>query len=159
MPNDWNHISVSSESLRRKHEARDPHLRNALIIIAGVAFMVVFCLAATGILIGIFSKQRAMQKMQIYGVIAAPDVKPLSQFPEPNLQIDDGHAQMTALIIAQNQKLNTYGWIDRSNGIVHIPIGRAMDGLLAHPLPTRTNGVSSTSASPLQLLQERPAQR
>jgi hypothetical protein len=158
MPNDANHISVSPESLGRKHEARDPHLRNALIIIASVACMVIFCLAGAGVLIGVFSKQRALQPTQALGVIAAPNLRPLTQFPEPNLQIDDGHAQMTTLLAAQNQKLNTYGWVDRSNGIVRLPIERAMDLLLAHPLPTRTNGVSSTALSPLQLIQERAGQ-
>jgi hypothetical protein len=159
MQNNANENPASADSLQRKHEARDPHLRNALIVVASVAFMVIFCLAGAGILIAFFSRQRPMQSTQTLGVIAAPDLTLLTRFPAPNLQIDDGHAQMTALISNQNQKLNTYGWVDRSNGIVRIPIEHAMDLILARGLPTRTNGISQTANSSLQLIQERPQAR
>ena len=159
MTNDKPHISVSTESLQRKHEAREPHLRNPLIVIGSVAFMIFFCLASAGILAAIFSKERPMQKMQPLGIIAAPNLEPLARFPKPNLQIDDDHAQRTILYDQQNEKLNSYGWIDRSNRIVRIPIDRAMDLILQRDLSTRTNDISQTDGSPLQLIQERPEQR
>jgi hypothetical protein len=159
MPSDAPHISVSAESVERKHEAREPRLRNPLIIIASVAFMIVFCLAGAGILAAIFCKERPMQKMQPLGIIAAPNLKPLGRFPKPNLQIDDDHMQRTILYDQQNEKLTSYGWIDRSNGIVRIPIDRAMDLILQRGLPARTNGNSQADGSPLQLIQERPEQR
>jgi hypothetical protein len=159
MPNDAPHTSVSTESLERRHEAREPHLRNPLIVIASIAFMIVFCLAGAGILAAIFSKERPMQKMQPLGIIAAPNLQPLARFPKPDLQIDDDHAQRTILYDRQNLKLNSFGWIDRSNGIVRIPIDRAMDLILQRGLPTRTNSISQTDGSPLQLIQERPEKR
>jgi hypothetical protein len=159
MPNDTPHVFVSTESLERKHEAHDPHLRNPLIVIASVAFMIVFCLASAGILAAIFSKERPMQKMKPLGLIAAPDLKPLVRFPKPNLQIDDDHAQRTILYDQQSKKLNSYGWIDRSNGIVRIPIDRAIDLILQRSLRTATNSVVHTDGSQLQLIQERPGQR
>jgi len=159
MPNDAPHISVSTESLERKHEAREPHLRNPLIVVASAAFMIVFCLAGAGILAAIFSKERPMQKMQPLGLIAAPNLKPLARFPKPNLQIDDDHAERTVLYDQQNEKLNSYGWTDRSNGIVRIPIARAMDLILQRGLPTRTNDISQTDGSPIQLIQERSNQQ
>lgn len=121
--------------------------------------MILFCLASAGILAAIFSKERPMQKMQPLGIIAAPNLKPLERFPKPNLQIDDDHAERTALFAAQNEKLNSYAWIDRSNGIVQIPIERAMELLAQRGLPSRTNGISQTDGSPLQLIQERPEQQ
>lgn len=156
MPNDAPHISGSAESLERKHETREPHLRNPLIIIASVAFMIVFCLASAGILAAIFSEERPIQKMQPLGLISAPNLKLLERFPKPDLQIDDDHAQKTILYERQNLKLNSYGWIDRSNGIVRIPIDCAMDLILQRGLPTRTNGISQTGESPLQLIQKIP---
>jgi hypothetical protein len=158
MQNDAAHISVSSESLERKHEAREPHLRNVLIVIASVVCLLFFCLAGAGILAAIFSGQRPMQNMRLLGLIAAPDLQPLMRFPKPNLQIDDDHAQMTALLAHQNLELNSYGWLDRSNGIVRIPIDRATDLILQRGLPTRTNSISQTSVSALQLIRERPEQ-
>jgi hypothetical protein len=150
---------VSSESLARRHEARDPHLSNVVIVIASVAFMIIFCLASAGILAVIFSNHRPMQKMSPLGLIAAPNLEPLERFPKPDLQIDDDHAERTTLLAAQNQKLNSYGWIDRSNGIVQIPIDRAIDLLAQRGLPSRTNGILQTDGSPLQLIQERPEQQ
>jgi hypothetical protein len=147
---------VSSESLQRNHEAREPHLRNPLIVAASVAFMILFCLASAGILAAIFSKERPMQKMQPLGIIAAPNLKPLARFPAPDLEIDDGHAQMTALLAQQNEKLNSYGWIDRTNGIVRIPIDRAMDLIVQRASQTATN--SQATETPLQLIQKIPEQ-
>jgi hypothetical protein len=152
-------VSVSPESLKRGHEARDPHLRNALIIAASVMFMIGFCLATTGFLIHLFSQGCPMQQMQRLGIIIAPDLKPLGRFPKPNLQIDDDHGEMTALRLEQNKKLESYGWIDRSNGIVRIPIERAMDLILRLGLPVRTNQISQTGVSALQFNQEMPKQR
>ena len=105
-----------------------------------------------------FCKNRAMQNMSALGVIGAPNLDPLERFPKPNLQIDDDHAERTALLAAQNEKLNSYGWVDRSNGIVQIPIEHAIDLLAQRGLPCRTNGISPTDGSPLQFIQERPAQ-
>lgn len=149
---------VSPQSLGRKHEARDPNLRNVLIVIASVVFMIFFCLASAGIVAAICSNHRPMQKMQPLGLIVAPNLRPLERFPQPDLQIDDDHAERVALLTAQDEKLNNYGWIDRSNGIVQIPIERAMDLLAHRGLPSRTNGISQTESSPLLLIQESPAQ-
>jgi len=100
-----------------------------------------------------------MQQMQPFGIVIAPDLKPLARFPKPNLAIDDGHAQMTALLQQQNEKLNSYGWVDRSNNVVRIPIDRAMDLFLQQSLQTATSPQARPDGSELQLIQERPAQR
>jgi hypothetical protein len=159
MQNNSTPNAVSPESLARRHEAREPHLRNPLIIVASIIFMIIFCFVSAEILISHLSKNRAMQKMSPLGIIVAPNLQPLARFPKPNLEIDDGHNDSTILRAQQISKLNSYGWIDRSNGIVRIPIARAMDSILQNGLPTRTNGVSQTDVSPLQLIQERPEQQ
>jgi hypothetical protein len=159
MQNSPQQIPVSPESLARKHEARAPHLRNALIIGASVALMIVVCFAGTGILAAAFSKQRPMQKMQSLGIVAAPNLKLLARFPKPNLEIDDGHDDLIALRASQNVELNNYSWIDRTNGIVRIPIARAMDLILQRGLLTRTNSISQTNGLFLQLIQNTPGQQ
>src|SRR5438132_4494267 len=47
---------------------------------------------------------------------------------------DDALQQLRA---TEDALLNTYGWIDRENGVVHIPIQRAMDLVLQRGLPVR----------------------
>jgi hypothetical protein len=148
---------VSPESLEAKHEMRDRNPRNVLIVAASAVMLIFFSLVVCGILFSIFSAHRRMQEMHPLGIIIAPNLKPLTRFPKPNLQVDDDHAQMTALLAAQDEKLNSYGWVDRSNGIIRIPIGRAMDLILQRGLPTRslqtaTNN-SQTDGTPLQLIQ------
>ena len=56
----------------------------------------------------------------------------------------------------EEAELNTYGWINRTSGVVRIPIARAMDLLLAHGLPVRPAvGKSRLGPTPLELHQQR----
>ncbi len=56
--------------------------------------------------------------------------------PSPRLQTQP-FKDVYLLKIGQNEKLQSYGWEDKANGIVHIPIERAMEltqkGLTARP--------------------------
>ncbi|HUA65385.1 MAG TPA: hypothetical protein VME24_06030 [Alphaproteobacteria bacterium] len=142
------------ESLERKHEVSEKRVRNVLIVGAGAAFLLVFSLAACALTFYLLAQGRPTQWMPPLGIVSAANLKPLERFPAPYLTVDDDHAQRIALYSAQNQRLNSYGWEDRSNGIVHIPIDRAMDLILQSGLPTRTNGISGTDGSPLQLIQK-----
>ncbi|HEV2330417.1 MAG TPA: hypothetical protein VGY56_16670 [Verrucomicrobiae bacterium] len=153
MPNDLKPIPVSPESLARNHEVGEKKVRNVLIIGGSALFLLLVSLAACALALHLLSQAHPMQRMQPLGIISAPNLKPLERFPAPYLTVDDDHAQRLALYAGQNQKLNSYGWVDRSNGIVRIPIDRAMDLLMQRGLPTRTNGISKTDGSPLQLIQ------
>jgi len=47
----------------------------------------------------------------------------------------------------QETQLNTWRWIDRANGVVAVPIARAME-LVARELPSRPAGPAPAPASP-----------
>lgn len=130
-----------------------------MIIAISAAFLLVFSLGIAAVLFGHFLNRRPMQQMQALGIIVGPNLKPLDRFPQPNLQVDDDRGQMTALISRQTEQLDSYGWVNRSNGVIHIPIERAMDLLLERGLPARTNGHPQTDGSPLQLIQKRADER
>jgi hypothetical protein len=147
-------LPVAEESLRRGHEVSEKRVRNVLLVGGGAAVLLIGSLAVCAMTIHLLAQTRAMQSMAPLGMISAPDLKPLEHFPKPNLQIDDDHGQMTALYASQNAKLNCYGWVDRSAGIVRIPIDQAMDLIAQRGLPARTNGVSRIDGTPLQLIQE-----
>lgn len=151
MPNDVQQ-SVSPESLERKHEVSEKQVRNPLIVAGASAVLLVFSLIVCGAVIYGFARGRQMQHMQPLGLIIAPNMEPLERFPKPNLDIDDDHGERMKLYEAQTAELNSYGWVNRSNGIVHIPIERAMDLILVRGLPTDTN--SQTKETPLQLIQK-----
>jgi len=46
--------------------------------------------------------------------------------PDPKLQVSPT-ADWNQMITKEREVLNSYGWIDRSRGTVHIPIRRAME--------------------------------
>lgn len=55
--------------------------------------------------------------------------------PEPRLQAYP-ERDLAAFLSSQEEKLNSYAWVDRQAGIVQIPVDRAMDLLLERGLPT-----------------------
>ena len=56
----------------------------------------------------------------------------------------------------EEAELTTYGWIDRTSGVVRIPIARAMDLVLQQGLPVRSGvGKSRLGPTPLELQQQR----
>lgn len=154
MPDNTQKLPVAVESLERRHEVTERSPGNVLIVGGATAFLLVFSIGACALAFHLLAKSRPMQNMTPLGIIIAPNLKPLERFPKPNLSIDDDHAQRVSLLAAENARLDSYRWVDRSNGIVHIPIDRAIDLILQRGLPTRTNGVSQTDGSPLQLIQE-----
>lgn len=59
--------------------------------------------------------------------------------PLPRLQVEPVE-DLVQVRAQQNTALDGYGWVDRRNGVVHIPVSRAMDLLLERgALPVRPN--------------------
>lgn len=70
-----------------------------------------------------------------------PGASPLAaqartQPPEPRLQADPA-ADLVTLRAAENEQLSKLAWVDKSKGIVQIPIERAMELLVAGGVPAR----------------------
>ncbi|MFY9802806.1 MAG: hypothetical protein WA211_16120 [Candidatus Acidiferrales bacterium] len=59
--------------------------------------------------------------------------------PQPRLQVQP-RADLHAYCVQQLATLNSYGWEDQHNGVVRIPIDRAMDLVLQQGLPARAAG-------------------
>jgi hypothetical protein len=75
--------------------------------------------------------------------------------PSPRLQANNT-TDLANYQIAENEKLNSYDWIDRDKGIIRIPIERAMDLIAQRGLPTRGPGTQNSSGkTPEQMVQER----
>ncbi len=64
--------------------------------------------------------------------------------PQPQLQVNPA-LDLQAFQAAEETKLHRYGWIDKSKGIVRIPIERAMDLIVERGLPTRGPGTRNAS--------------
>lgn len=69
-----------------------------------------------------------------------PAPAPAPAYPAPRLQASP-RQDMAAFYRAEMVRLNSVGWVDRANGIVHIPIEQAMrmiakDGIKDWPKPS-----------------------
>jgi hypothetical protein len=80
---------------------------------------------------------------------AAARVFPLSEGvspvpPSPRLQTQP-FKDVYELKLEQRGALTSYGWLDKANGVVHIPIERAMELTLQRGLPAREGGSNAPS--------------
>ena len=108
-------------------------------------WLLVAMLLSLGVVYGafyLFEGQRQDRDVaaQQFPLAAGQDKEP----PSPRLQTQP-FKDIYLLKQGQNDRLTTYGWADRANGIVHIPIERAMELTTAQHAPSRTNGKPSPS--------------
>jgi hypothetical protein len=73
----------------------------------------------------------------------------IQQFPEPRLE-DNERTELNNFRYAEEEKLNSYGWVDQNAGVVHIPITRAMELVAQRGLPT-TPKEGTVPLSPVNL--------
>ncbi|MGB6876208.1 MAG: hypothetical protein WBD87_09260 [Candidatus Acidiferrales bacterium] len=125
---------VRTEGVR--HESRDTNLPSLALfggaIVVTVAIVMLFCLW----LFGIYTR------VQSLGPAAKPFASSRPLPPEPRLQPKPEN-DLQNYLEDQHTELNTYGWVDRSTGIVRIPIERAMQLLLQQGLPVRNSSQSA----------------
>jgi hypothetical protein len=77
--------------------------------------------------------------------------------PKPRLQVEPTK-ELDQYLASENQKLNSYGWVDKRAGVVRIPISRAMDLVAQRGLPTRGPGTQNASGiTPVQMQEQKAA--
>lgn len=87
---------------------------------------------------------------QTYPLAAGQSHEP----PAPRLQTQP-FKDVYQLKTEQRGTLNSYGWVDKANGVVHIPVDRAMQLLLQRGLPARQDG----STAPTMVVEDSSAGR
>jgi hypothetical protein len=116
-----------------RHEARDIDAR---LLVRFAAALIVVMVAVTLVLVALFRH---------FSVLAArsdPPAPPLPRYeaglsaPEPRLQTRPAQ-DLARLRAEEGAALNGYGWVDEQAGILHIPIGRAMELTVERGLPAR----------------------
>lgn len=132
------------------HEASDINVRGVL----GFGIGLVLCgLLICLVLVGMFKFLRAgftpkpINTSPILGVREpiAPEKAP-TVFPEPRLQVNY-FQDMDVVRDQWNSELHSYGWLDKNNGITHIPIEKAMELTLQRGLPVRSEAGQTTAAA------------
>lgn len=118
-------------ALARGHEERDVYFRP--IVIATIILVATLVLAAVGMRVLLFHFLDRDARL-------SPPANPLAAAagprlpPEPRL-LPKPVEQLRALRAEEDETLSTYGWTDRANGVVRIPIDRAMDLVVERGLP------------------------
>jgi len=69
------------------------------------------------------------------------------RFPEPRLEQQE-RDQLGEAIREQDKILDSYDWVDPKNGVVRIPIDRAMELLAQRGLPVRPQGAAAQASTP-----------
>lgn len=112
---------VSKSIIRRGYEIRDINAKGLFWFVVILLITVVIIHIAVGLLFKLFaSPERETFAAEL------PVVPPHEQWPQPAQQISP-HEDLNAFRAKENQFLHSYGWVDRSNGVVRIPIERAME--------------------------------
>ncbi|HEV2617420.1 MAG TPA: hypothetical protein VGU63_12515 [Candidatus Acidoferrales bacterium] len=123
-----------------RHEKRDARVP-ALGIFGGVMLLTIAV-----VLVGMKFLFFSYAKAPTIAPSAAPFVTERVLPPEPRLQ-PDPEVDLAVYLDQQKHELSTYGWVDRENGVVRIPIDRAMQLLLKQGLPVHSSGQPSTRMS------------
>lgn len=123
---------VDKGSLKKGHE---PDIRNARgIVYAGLGLAV-----SIGVILLLLWGFFAMLRDEP-GVIPSPFASYEHIPPRPRLQ-EDPSVDLQALHQQENERLYSYGWVNRQEEIVHIPIERAMQLVVERGLPVRDTAV------------------
>ena len=142
------------------HEKSDVSVRGIFGFLIGLALCVVLICF---VLAGVFSALRkgfTATRPNVNAMVGTRELPTASLkaaetiFPEPRLQVDY-YGDLSKMREQWNEQVNGYGWVDKNNGVVHIPIERAMQLTLQRGLPARMPGgaiptapsVSATAAT------------
>jgi hypothetical protein len=112
------------------YEKRDASIRGLLLFGLGLAIVMAITFFAMEWTFDFLSAKSPL------GPPAASFTHARELPPSPQLQAQP-HLDLRDYCKEQLGDLNSYGWVDQQNGVVHIPIERAMDLMLKQGFPTR----------------------
>jgi hypothetical protein len=122
-----------------QHEARDVSLSGLLKFAVGLALLAAVVQLGVWLMMRRFESQAASEPAQ-YPLATGEERQP----PAPRLQVEP-REDYRVYEVRQRELLNSYRWIDRTTGVVGIPIDAAMKQVLERGLPVRA-GVEKRDA-------------
>jgi mono/diheme cytochrome c family protein len=132
------------EKRRVGHEVSDIRIRNVALVAGAMIVGAVVIYLALGGLFALFANREAQAD-----VPSSPLAQTQQPPPEPRLQVAPAE-DLAKLRAAEQQRLNSYGWIDQQAGVARIPIDRAMALIAQRGLPATSGGAGGqpTGATP-----------
>jgi AcrR family transcriptional regulator len=114
------------------HEKTDAATRPILRLVAGLAVFVAAAMVVMAILFSYFTDREAVLDTSV-SPLAQEAVQPLA---EPALQPNPA-VDLERLRRTEDALLTSYGWVDQREGLVRIPIERAIELVAERGLPAR----------------------
>ena len=115
------------------HETSDVYLGGVFVFALGLLVTLVIVYLLTWMLFAVLAKRETAHSLPQYPLAAGrEDRLP----PEPRLQTNP-REDLRQLRAAEDAVLNSYGWVDKSQGVAHIPIDEAMKLTVQRGLPVR----------------------
>jgi len=137
-----------TEATEPRYEKRDVSPRMIAVVVLGLAALTV---GAALLMWGGFAFFQKRGE-------TAPVPQERALPPPPRLQVAP-EQDLRALRQREEERLNTYGWINREAGVVRIPIERAMELLVRRGVPVRPHTPAAESPSGWDLRNEGEAAR
>lgn len=143
----------SSQPPAPGHETSDLGAKWVFAVIFGLLLCVVFLEFILG---GLFrSLEKEALPIDRWQPVAAA-TRPSNLPPPPRLQTSPAE-DLKLFRAHEEEELNSYGWINKTAGVVRIPIEEAMNLVLQQGLPVRSaTNQNKLGPSSLQLMQQRP---
>jgi hypothetical protein len=119
--------------------AAEPDRVPTKVVVALYGLLAVAAIVSAILVLVLFRglESRAEKKDRAAIAEAGLERPPIALPPQPRLQIHPVPS-WNAFREAEAKRLSTYGWMDRANGAVHVPVDRAMELVLERgvgPLP------------------------
>lgn len=130
-PNEPPHADENGQRGRRAHETTDVDVRQIGLFGAGLVLLAIVVHYALGAMMQAYSTQQ----FELVGK-GTPTAPILWSSSVPRLQVDPAD-ELHRLRAQEDARLGSYGWVDRREGVVHIPIARALELMAERGLPTR----------------------
>jgi hypothetical protein len=122
------------DETRQPHNPRIGHETTDVNVWAVGKFaigLVIVCVVSIALLFGLLKFFQSREETSV-----ADTVDPVKLFPEPQLQ-KTPILDLKAIHAEEDKLLNGYAWVDPKQGIVRIPVDRAIEVLAKRGLPTR----------------------
>lgn len=135
------------------YERRDIGTRGIFYFLAGLAAAAILIHLLLAGLYSYLDKRERAHQPAVNPLVSnvptdtrkVPRKYPDTAFPDPRLETDE-RTQLNDIRLAEEQKLNSYDWVDQKAGTVRIPVERAMDILVQRGLPERPQEAAEQTA-------------
>jgi len=113
-----------------RHETRDVNARALALIVLGGCVGATLVFLAMAALFGVYRAAEDSADSPPSPLMTPESTRPA----EPHLEVDTARS-LQALRQAQQERLQSYGWVDRKAETVRVPLERAIDRIVEHGLP------------------------